>query len=182
MATRTPKDGEPKVPPPSAMPPRRTWLTFLLILAVNFLIVRTFFPSGDRAVTVPYTLFKDDVAKGNVARIYSRGEAITGRFEAPVTWPSSADTTARVEPRPVTTFATTLPAFADPGLEALLIANGVEISAEPIESGGGWGTLLLGFGPALLLIFFYFWIFRRAGQQGGMGGMGAGLMGIGRSR
>ncbi len=182
MATRTPKDGEPKVPPPSAMPPRRTWLTFLLILAVNFLIVRTFFPSGDRAITVPYTLFKDEVAKGNVARIYSRGAAITGRFEAPVTWPSPADTTARVEPRPVTTFATTLPAFADPGLEALLIANGVEISAEPIESGSGWGTLLLGFGPALLLIFFYFWIFRRAGQQGGMGGMGAGLMGIGRSR
>jgi cell division protease FtsH len=41
-------------------------------------------------------------------------------------------------------------------------------------------TLLFGFGPALLLIGFYVWIYRRAAQQGGA--MGGGLMGIGRSK
>jgi cell division protease FtsH len=40
-------------------------------------------------------------------------------------------------------------------------------------------TLLFGFGPALLFIGFYVWMFRRAQQGGGLGG---GLMGIGRSR
>ena len=50
------------------MPPRRTWLTFLVILAINFLIVRMLFPPGDAASTVPYTLFKEQVAARNVER------------------------------------------------------------------------------------------------------------------
>jgi cell division protease FtsH len=162
------------------MPPRRTWLTFALILLVNFLLVRFVFPRPGAPVTVPYTLFKEEAAKGNVAEIFSRGESITGRFVQPVAYPAEPDSVTRVEPREVTAFATTLPAFADPGLEQLLIENDVEISAEPLEEGGSpWATLLFGFGPALLLILFYVWLYRRAQQAGGMGG---GLMGIGRSR
>ncbi|MCL4763170.1 MAG: ATP-dependent zinc metalloprotease FtsH, partial [Burkholderiales bacterium] len=42
-----------------------------------------------------------------------------------------------------------------------------------------WSLLLFGFGPALLLIGAYVWMFRRAQAGGGMGG---GLLGIGRSR
>jgi cell division protease FtsH len=42
----------------------------------------------------------------------------------------------------------------------------VEISAKPIQEGGiPWVTLLFGFGPALLIIGFYVWMFRRAVQQ-----------------
>ncbi|HEU5186814.1 MAG TPA: ATP-dependent zinc metalloprotease FtsH, partial [Gemmatimonadaceae bacterium] len=158
------------------MPPRRMWMTFAIILLVNFLLVRVFFPSKDAPVKVPYTLFKAEVSKGNVGRIYSRGESLTGKFETAVTYPSAPDTVTGVKPRPVTTFSTTLPAFVDPGLESLLIANGVEISAEPIEgSGNPILTFLFGFGPALLLILFYVWIYRRAAKQGG--GLGGGLLG-----
>ncbi len=165
---------------PPRLPSRRAWLAFALILLVNFLLVRFLVPRPGAPVTVPYTLFKQEVTRGNVARIFSRGESITGRFEAPVTYPAQRDTVTGTEPRPVTAFATTLPAFADPGLEQLLIDNGVEISAEPIEEvGSPWATLLYGFGPALLLILFYVWLFRRAQQGGGAAG---GLMGIGRSR
>jgi cell division protease FtsH len=86
----------------------------------------------------------------------------------------------RVEPKAVSNFTTTLPSFVDPGLEAFLIENGVEISAKPIQEGGSpLATLLFGFGPALLFIGFYIWMFRRAAQQGG--GMGA-MMGIGKSK
>jgi cell division protease FtsH len=68
-----------------------------------------------------------------------------------------------------------------PGLEAFLIDHGVEISAKPIEEGGNpWATLLFSFGPGLLFIGFYVWMFRRAAQQAG--GMGGGLMGIGKSK
>src|SRR5687767_5715507 len=163
------------------MPPRRTWLTFLVILAVNFLLVRFLFPGGETPITVPYTLFKEEVSKRNVERIYSRGESLTGQFRSPVTYPTRADTAAEAKVRTGTTFATTLPAFVDPGLEALLIANNVEISAEPIQgSGNPILTFLFGFGPALLLILFYVWIYRRAAKQGGaMGGM---LGGLGKSR
>src|SRR5205823_742909 len=67
-----------------------------------------------------------------------------------------------------------------PGLESFLISHSVEISAVPIHEGSAWSTLLFGFGPALLLIAAYVWMFQRAAQQGG--GLGGGLLGIGKSR
>jgi cell division protease FtsH len=173
--------GPPSRSPTPAPPklPRRTWLTFLLILLANFVLMRLLFPPEGETVKVPYTLFKQEVQKRNVARIYSRGESITGQFRSPVTYPSGQDTTTGVKPRPVKEFSTTLPSFVDPGLEALLIQNGVEISAEPIQQGSTWLNLLFGLGPAILIFALYIWLFRRATRQGGFGG--AGLMGIGRS-
>jgi cell division protease FtsH len=178
------------------MPPHRTWLWFLLALFVNYVVMRVFFPAADAPVTVPYTLFKEEVKKGNVQSIFSQGATLTGRFKNPVTYPreeeqratpSNAPKTAnepsvstREVSRTASTFATTLPSFVGPGLEAFLIENGVEISAKPIEEGGSfWSMLLYGFGPALLIIGFYIAMFRRAQQGGGLGG---GLMGIGKSR
>jgi cell division protease FtsH len=172
-------------PAPAATPPRRTWGVFLLVLLANYLLARLLFPGGDEAATVPYTEFREQVAKGNVASIYSQGVSIEGRFAAPITWPpattastSRAADQAGLTPRSVDTFNTTLPAFVDPGLEAFLIEHKVEIRAIPIQSGGGWVNLLLGFGPALLIIAFYVWMYRRA-QGGGMGGA---LMGLGSSK
>jgi len=167
-------------PGQAKMPPRKTWLWFVLVLLANFWLVRLLMPSPEAPVTVPYTLFKEEVRKGNVTAIFSRGETIRGRFAAPVTSPVAGDQRAAPggAPQPATTFTTTLPSFVDPGLEAFLIEHRVEISATPIQAGGSpWGTLLFGFGPALLLIGFYVWMFRRQG-----GGLGGGLMGIGRSR
>ena len=159
------------------MPGRRTWLNVLLILLANFLVIRLLFPHPE-AGKVPYTLFKQEVAKRNVEQIYSRGESLTGRFRSPVTYASSRDTAARAAQRSVRDFETTLPAFVDPGLETLLIENGVEISAEPIQQGNTWSGLLFSFAPALLMIGLYVWFLRRATKQGGMGG---GLFGLGRS-
>jgi cell division protease FtsH len=188
--------GAPETPAKWRIPPGRTWLWFVLILLANFLLARFLMPSPDAPLTVPYTFFKEEVGKGNVDAIYSRGETLTGRFVKPVTYPPADEKSAaskgapeksrtrgalrRDAPRTASNFTTTLPSFIDPGLETFLIDHGVQISAEPIEEGGSpWATFLLGFGPALLLIVFYVWLFRRAAQQGG--GMG-GLMGIGRSR
>lgn len=166
------------------MPPRRAWLWFLFILLLNYLLMRSLFPDANQPVKIPYTLFKQEVTRGNVAAIYSRGEVITGHFAKLVNYTPSKVMKAETPSGPareVHNFTTTLPAFVDPGLEALLIQHNVEISAAPIQQGRGvLGTLLFGFGPALLLIGFYVWLYRRAAQQGG--GIGGGLMGIGRSR
>jgi len=166
------------------MPPQRTWLVFLLILALNYLLVRVLLPGADAAVTVPYTVFKEQVAAGNVESIYSKGESIEGRFESPVTWPAEDAKQGKAPaaaPRTSETFITTLPAFVDQGLEAFLIEHDVEISATPLQGGSPLTTLLFGFGPAILLIGFYVWLFRRA-SKGGVGGMGGGLMGLGQSK
>jgi cell division protease FtsH len=178
---------------------------FALALLLNYTLVSWLMPSPDAPVTVPYTLFKEEVAKQNVESVYARGESMTGRFKAPVTLPLSpaqqkaAEAASKAEehgglgrwlaerlsgsatePRIASHFQTTLPSFVDPGLERFLVDNGVEISARPIQQGGGFlQVLLYGFGPALLIIAFYIWLFRRA-QQGGV--MGGGLMGLGKSR
>lgn len=175
--SRRPNDPERPSAPPT-MPPRRTWPALLLILIANFLLIRYIFPSGPAPTKIPYTLFKEEVAKRNVERVYSRGESLTGRFRKPILYSVRGDSLTRAKRDSVRAFASTLPAFVDPGLESLLIANGVEISAEPIQQESTWLSVLFSFAPALLIIGLYVWLFRRAAKQGGFGG---GLMGIGRS-
>ena len=135
---------------------------------------------------MPYTFFKEQVSAGNVEAIYTQGDTVEGRFEEPVTYPpkgQQGSENGSTEPRTSKDFTTVLPSFVDPGLEELLIDNGVEISAEPIQEGGNpLLTLLFAFGPALLLIGGYIWLYRRAQQQGGGGGMGGALTSVGRSR
>jgi cell division protease FtsH len=166
--------------------PRRAWWTFFIVLLANYLVIRLLFPAEEAPVTVPYTAVKEEVAKGNVQSIYSQGASIEGRFKSAVTWPPPDGAAAaarqasspRVEPRTAKTFTTTLPTFVGPGLESFLVDHDVEISAVSIQAGSAWSTFL-SFAPALLLIAFYVWIYRRAQQGGGMGGA---LMGIGKSK
>jgi cell division protease FtsH len=175
-------DKQPGEPPQKwKMPPRSTWIWFILILLVNYFLVQSLFPSS--TTPVRYTFFLEQVKANNVEAIYSRGETMTGRFIKPVTYPPAEEKKNRFsrEPQQVQTFSTTLPAFYDRGLETLLIKHNVEIEAEDISEGASpLLTLLFGFGPALLIIGFYVWMYRRAMQQGG--GLGGGLMGIGQSR
>jgi cell division protease FtsH len=175
---------------------------FAIALLVNYILMSFLMPGAEAPVTVPYTLFKEEVARRNVEAIHARGETMTGRFKSSVTLPLSPEQEkaaeaasqakdrgglggwlserlagAATEPRTATHFQTTLPSFVDPGLEKFLIEHEVEISARPIQQGGGFLQMLIyGFGPALLFIAFYIWLFRRA--RGGMGG----LMGIGQSK
>jgi cell division protease FtsH len=188
--------GQPK------MPPRKAWTWFALVLLANYLLVNLLLPNPDAPVTVPYTLFKEEVEKRNVEAIHTRGETITGLFKEPVTLPlppreqsgTGSKTSAAPDgvsgwlarvtgsdpsgPKTAKHFTSILPSFVDPGLEAFLIGHSVEISAKPIQQSGGILSMLYGFGPALLIIAFYIWMFRRAQQGGGAGG----LMGLGRSK
>src|SRR5690606_35771912 len=126
---------------------------------------------------------------------YSKGEPLTGKFESPVIYPKAeSDSTSaeaaeqdnflhkRGEQQPVEVIkdSTTLPAIVANGLENFLIEQDVEILAAPLqEEVNPFFNFLIRFGPAILIIGFYIWIFRRA-SGGGMAG-GA-MMGIGKSK
>ncbi|OPY84666.1 MAG: ATP-dependent zinc metalloprotease FtsH [Syntrophus sp. PtaU1.Bin208] len=183
-----------KESPWTKMPPRKTWIWFILILIANFMLGKYLMPGPEKPHIVPYTLFKDQVSKYNVQAIFSRGDTISGRFKVPITvryetTKTMMDTlTASVggsskpkqESKTVSNFTTTLPSFVDQGLEAFLVDHAVEISAKPLnEERSALATILFSFGPGLLFIVFYLWLFQRASQQGGLGG---GLMGIGKSK
>ena len=150
------------------------WLMLLLLLVVNYFVGSYLAPDAPARLDVPYTLFRQQVTAGNVAEIVSRGDAIQGTFKQAITYPAEGD-----QARTSTTFSTQRPAFADPGLEAELFEQGVVINARPLEEPRGWlMTLLISFGPAILLVAVFVWLSRRAASQ--LGGMG-GAFGLGRS-
>jgi len=142
------------------------WLLLLMIglLAANWMISSALLGNGER-LSVPYTMFLEQLDAGNVVRVDSTAEAIQGTFENPVADPNDAGST-------YTEFATQRPAFADDRLLERLIAHDVVVDAQPPETPvPWWQQLLFGFGPTLLLLWIFWMIFRRS-AVGGIGGIG----------
>jgi cell division protease FtsH len=162
-------------------------LFFVVLLAANYAVTQLFF-KAPAAATVSYSFFKAQVDAGNVASVSSAGEAIHGRFKTPVLYPPQAPPapdakatppaadTKRPPPITLTEFQTQRPAFADRDLETRLEAKGVTIDAID-ETASSTFTLLVSFGPTLLLIAAFLWISRRTAAAAG-----GGLFGLGRSR
>jgi cell division protease FtsH len=148
----------------------RFWWILLALLALNWFIV-SLIPSGRDRLDVPYTQFRDQVTAGNVSEVTSRGDTIQGEFKKAVTYPEGSDHTN-------TAFETQRPAFADDQLLQLLIDQDVVVNAEPIDEGRSLlVTILLSFGPVILLVLLFVFLMRRAA-----GGAGGALTGLGRSR
>jgi cell division protease FtsH len=134
------------------------------LLAINWLAAGALFPGPERA-TVSYTpLFLDQVQSGNVAEIAATDTGtIQGSFRKPVRVPG--------ESKPVSDFKTQVPAFADDtALTADLVKGNVTVNASPPDNGPGLLiSVLLGFGPVLLLIMAFVWLSRRASAMMGAG-------------
>ena len=164
------------------IPSRRNWLAFLLLLAINYVVVTRLFPGPQDPEPISYTVFRAELAKDNLEAIHTQGDAIEGKFKAPIQWvPPPAEGQPAATPRSIENFTTILPLFVDPGLETELIERGVDIRATPIQTESNPLLMLLSaFGPALLIIGIYVWLFRRAAKQGG--GMLGGFGNLGKSR
>ena len=89
-----PASGTPNKSSPQAKTPvRRSWMwLILLVLLVNYLLARLLFPSPLEPTLVPYSLFKQEVQKGNIKAINSQGNTITGRFQTPIAYVSEKTT------------------------------------------------------------------------------------------
>jgi len=151
-----------------------------VMFVVNYLIVNLFFPSPTAPVEVPYNVFRQQAEAGNIVSVATKADTMYGDFETPITLPLPPDVDpADAEPVLIERFSTTLPSFLDPGLETLLIENGVEINAESLqEVRSPLMTFLFSFGPALLMIGLFIWLSRRMSSAGGMGNM----FGMGKSK
>jgi cell division protease FtsH len=144
------------------------WIGLLAILVVNYLIVNVWLaPQQPQQVTISYTTFKQQVADGNVASISSQGDTITGVTHKPVSGQANGGTTK------ATRFTTQVPAFAGGDLEPLLEQHHVSVSATAPSSGTSpIVTLLLSFGPTLLLLAGFLYLSRRMSGLSGLGGFG----------
>ncbi len=150
------------------------WLLFPVLLFLNYLLITVVLPKAPERVEVSYTFFKQQVQADNVVEISTRTDTIQGTFKNPVAYQPNAGTQTRT----AADFSTVIPAFADPGLESLLDAHGGLINARPIdEVRNPLLTVLLSFGPTLLLIGAFLWLSKRAA-----GAMGNGVFGMGKSR
>jgi cell division protease FtsH len=192
VATKPPVPEKP--PAKQGLPPMGLmWLILLGLLLWN---LTTFLPRGRPEVELPYTAFIAQVKAGNVTDVEIRGPEITGALRAPLLWPPativpapapSTTPSAAATPSPAPSAATPGPTrysrfrtlfpevVGDPSLLALLEAHGVVVKvAQP--SSPWFVTLLVDWGPMLLLVGFFIWMGRRAQRQQGS------ILGFGRTR
>jgi cell division protease FtsH len=167
-------------PPQSQRPRPRLFgpgflIFFVLVLLLNIVLASTLRTTAQQTrVRIPYSpTFLAQVEAGNVGSISSKGPTIQGNFRSAVRYPANSTAT------PTTLFITELPQFANNNqLLALLQSKGVVINAtSPTTKTSVFVTLLLSFGPALLIVLLFVWMMRSAA-----GGIGAGIGAFGRSR
>ncbi|MEU9013231.1 ATP-dependent zinc metalloprotease FtsH [Streptomyces sp. NPDC048479] len=156
-------------PPPS--PPRKKmpggWggliLTALAVYVIAYLLL-SFFGNGGEP-TIPYTEFSKQVAAGNVAKIYAKGDSIQGQLKKESPIPDGKGEYAK--------FRTQRPAFADDKLWEQLSKHKVTVTAEPVLVQRSFlANLLLSLVPMALLILLWVFAARRMGAV-----MGGGVFG-----
>jgi cell division protease FtsH len=147
---------------------RRYVVVVAVLLLVNWLVAGALTGGPERATIAYSPLFLDQVQAGNVSEISSTDTGtIQGVFRKPVKVPGTPDS--------VTDFETQVPSFADDtALSADLAEGNVTVNAREPDNGPGLlVSLLVGFGPVLLLIAAFVWLSRRASSLMGGGPLNA---------
>ncbi len=169
-------DGRGSPPQPSPRIGRGLLIFFALLLIFNIVVASLIQqPATQPRVRIPYSpTFLSEVKAGNVETISSTSSTVNGKFRKQVRYPDQKAT-------PTNRFVTQIPSFADDkSLLALLEEKKVTINASAPSTGSSLlVTLLLSFGPALLIILLFVWLMR--GMARGIGGAG-GIGAFGRSR
>jgi cell division protease FtsH len=162
--------------PPEKRPPlmprqrRGTFIGILIaLLAVNFILALATSRPTERT-RVPYQpFFVEQVKAGNVQEISSQEQTIEGDLKKPATYTPSGGKAKKVDK-----FKTQVPAFIDTAdLTKLLADKNVVINASAPDSGrSAFWTLILGFGPTILLVGLFVYFARRMSSGGALGGFG----------
>ena len=161
-------------------PPRQRgmgvlWWVLGALLLVNWIVAESLLSKPPSTqISVPYSVFRTQVQHGNVAQVTATGETIQGVVRRAIRYP--ADSTGKLS----TAFKTERPAFANDQIFQQLLAQGATVGAKPTTSSTPfWESLLLGFGPTLLLVGLFVLLMRNASR--GLGG-GSAFGGFGKAR
>ncbi len=189
--TNTPpqNDQHPQDKQPPKDPWASAWIWWTLLLMLLIWNTFVFWPKlGNEPLTVeiPYSVFVQQVEKGNVERVEIQGDRIEGTLKEAIPWnpenslnwltpeqktaestPTSSDKGSSLT---VQAFKTTYPAVVgDAELMALLKAHQVEVNVKP-PSNPVWLSLLVQWLPLLLFFVLLAWMANRGmmGQAGNM--------------
>ena len=180
---KTPAEQPP--PDPEAAPPRRRfststlWLLLVLALVVGFLY---FSGEAGRESKITYGLFRQELAKNNIAKVDIQGLKIYGEFrnEPPVDPDAPKDEDGNVKkdrddnlPRLKQKFVADLPPYAlrDEGLDSVLLTElGPDYKATEPSDNTGLLLVVYLLVPIALLVVIWF-MFRRARDQFAGGGI-----------
>ncbi len=126
-----------------------------LIILMSVLAIQFLRGADSEFVEITWTQFEEQLDASNVFSVTVVGaRGLEGEFESE----------AQIEGQAVTEFRTLAPFPADSEFSQRLREQGVtDVSAEEAQT--GWGTILLGALPWILILVFWFWIFRS--MQGG---------------
>ena len=160
-----PKPARQGIPRPPGS--RRFWYVLLAVLVANIVIGQLIPSDADKRIAVPYTFFRAQVQAGNVKEVNAKDDVIQGAFERETRFEKKG---------PEKDFETVRPAFAqDDELLKLLLESKVEVNARPIAEGRGFlATLLISFGPTLLIVGLLIYFLRRSASMAGGGAMALG--------
>jgi len=164
-----PERGQRRIPPMPRLPGgRRLWLFLLALLVLNIVGGQLLPTNADKRIGVPYTFFRNQVLAGNVTEVNARNDVIQGKFRVKTRFEDKG---------PEKAFETVRPTFADQdGIAKLLFQKNVEVNAS-IDEGRGWlATLLISFGPTLLIVALFIWLIQRSTAAAG------GAVTLGRSK
>ena len=146
---------------------RRLWWFLLGVLVLNIVLGQLLPSSADKRIDVPYTFFREQVTAGNVGEVNAKGDVIQGKFRR---------STKFEDKGPRKDFQTVRPVFAqDDELLKLLLDKKVEVNARPIDEGRSFlATLIISFGPTLLIVGLLVYFLRRSASAAGGGALALG--------
>ncbi|HWH13808.1 MAG TPA: ATP-dependent zinc metalloprotease FtsH, partial [Miltoncostaeaceae bacterium] len=144
---------------------------FLSLLALNWFVVSQVGEEPAR-VDIAYSEFTSQLERGNIAEFTAQGDVIQGTARTDLTDQEDAERRGRE-------FQVVVPFGGADGERVLDVAErqNVVINAKPIDTARPiWQTLVFAFGPVILLVALFVFLFRRMGSAAG------GITGLGRSR
>ena len=149
-----------------------TWISVAVLLALYVVMFVLFAsPAGPIRLDIPYSVFREQAQRQNVAEITATGETIQGRLRKEITYASETGSESSQY------FKTERPVFANDQIFQELLAGGATIGAKPTtRSTPLWESLLFAFGPILLIGGLFVMFMRRTR------GLGGGLSTFGKAR
>ncbi|WP_081859296.1 ATP-dependent zinc metalloprotease FtsH [Desulfohalovibrio reitneri] len=162
-----------KTPGQQAAGPGGFWRIVLIILAAW--LAMNLLTGGRNEPLIDYTMFLNQVERGNVESVTLEGREVTGVFKEPV---QIGDAPANgAKPAKNERFTTHVPDFGDDDLLSTLREQGVSVKTLPARDRGWFWYLVISFLPLLLIGGLIYMQYRR--MQGGGGG---GMFNIGKSK